>query len=205
MTELREIVGWRISEVSTWHKIPVVPDSSPWPEAVAEQLADGEWARRRVAENLRREHVRVIDEPDSHLMAGIWVPDRATGEIAAVMYLDWLIPGPGLDPVTRDGYRALVDPDRRRDIDVRERSLSELDLPAGPALMTREIIARGTGLLARRKVVQENVIYTVFPPGCRDAVQFTCSTELLHLGDAMAADAAVAIETLHVDLSDAAR
>ncbi|HUR07708.1 MAG TPA: hypothetical protein VM347_34555, partial [Nonomuraea sp.] len=65
--------------------------------------------------------------------------------------------------------------------------------------------ARGSGKFARRKEVQENVIYTVFPPGSCDAVQFTCTTDLLHHGQAMAADAARAIETLHVDLSDAAR
>ncbi len=29
MSGLRGIVGWRMGEVSTWHKIPVAPDPSP--------------------------------------------------------------------------------------------------------------------------------------------------------------------------------
>lgn len=196
------IAGWRMSEVATWHKIPVEPDPSEWPQAVAEALADGEAARRRIADNLRREHDGLVGEPNSHLMIGIWVPDRTSGEIAAVMVLDLLVPGPGLDPVTREGYRRLVDPDRRKGIEVYERTLEEVDVPAGPALVAREVIARSAGRFSRRKDLQANVIYTVFPLGSCDAVQFTCSTELLHLADAMAADAAAAVATLHLEFGD---
>lgn len=197
-----QIASWRMDSIATWHQIPVVPDDSPWPEQVADALTEGEWAHCRVAENLRREHLGIIDEPESHMMAGIWVPEPQTGEICGLMFLDLIIPDAEGNPVTRDLYRALVEPDRRRGITVHERHLAELDLPAGPALLAREIIARPSGLLRWRRTVQENAIYTVFPVGSGDAVQFTCSTELLHRGEVMAADAAFAIGTLELELGE---
>lgn len=200
MNGLQQITTWRMNSVATWHQVPVVPDDSDWPKHVATALTDGEWAHRRVAENLRRDHAGIIDEPESHLTAGIWVPEPASGEIAGLMFLDLIIPDAEGNPVTRGVYRALVDPDRRQGLTVYERNLVELELPAGPALIAHEIIARSGGLLRWRKVVRENVIYTVFPPGCGDAVQFTCTTELLHLGATMAADAAVAINSLEVEI-----
>lgn len=202
MIALAEIVRWRMDSIVTWHQVPVVLDSSPWPEQIAEALAEGEGARRRVAENLRCDHPGIIDPPGSHTMAGIWVPDRVTGEICGLMYLDLIVPGPDNQPVTRDGYRALVDPDRRTGLRVIERHLDEVDMPAGPALLAREIIARSNGRMRWRQHVQENVIYTVFPPGSCDAVQFTCTTTDLSRGETMAADAQVAMETLHLVLAE---
>lgn len=45
------------------------------------------------------------------------------------------------------------------------------------------------------------MIYTVFPPGCRDALELTFATPVLHLGDALAADAASVVDTLRITLA----
>ena len=79
-------------------------------------------------------------------------------------------------------------------------------LPAGPALLVQEVISRpDEGSFSARSTLQENVIYTVFPPGCREALELTFATPVLHLGDVLVADAASVVDTLRITLAKVPR
>jgi hypothetical protein len=150
---------------------------------------------------LERTHPELI--ADLHLLLGVWVPDRSVPEIAGLMTVDWVLPDEGrlLD---RCYYRGLIDPDRRRGHIVFNRRVDEVEVPAGPALLVREVIARrDSRWLPWRKTLQENVIYTVFPPGCSDALELTFVTFALDRGEELAADATAMLDTLHVTLEEA--
>lgn len=202
MSELGEFGAWHMEFAPTWHRIPVEPSDLPWPEFVAEALADGADAQDRLVRTLLRRHDDLLGEQGASMMAGVWVPERSTGKIAGQMYLDLIVPDSNGRPATREYYRSLIDPDRRVGVETLERELVDLDLPAGAALRRREIIALPGGRFHRSRLIQENVIYTVFPPGCCDAVEFTCTSPQLHRGEALATDAANAVASLAIKLAE---
>ncbi len=134
----------------------------------------------------------------------MWVHDRARPEVKGLMAVDWILPDEGR-ALTRDYYRSLIDPDRREGVIVVGRVVDEVNVPAGPALLVQEVIARRASRFPWRKIRQQNVIYTVFPPGCSDAIELTFSTPDADLGDQLTADAASAMDSFRVSLGDPGR
>ncbi len=129
----------QLSMPETWASIPAVGSDPDWTRDVAELLCDGTSAQVALAAKLAENHAALIEEP--HLILGVWVPDRAIPDVAGLMFVDWVVPAEGL-PVNRETYRALIDPDRRTDHVTFSRHVEELDIPAGEALLVREVIAR---------------------------------------------------------------
>lgn len=198
---LRRIENCQFGLPTTWSSIPNQPNPTDWPDQVADLLADEGRAHKRLTKALRAGHAAIIDPPGSHMVIGVWVPDRSKGEICGMVFADVLDGDPPEHPVpTREYYRSLVDPDHRTGITVFGRKLDELDLPAGPTLLAREIIGRPLGL--GRKLVQHNVIYTVFPPGCTQALQITASTTDMPLGETLEIDLEQAMPSLTVSLHE---
>ena len=75
--------------------------------------------------------------------------------------------------------------------------------PRAPPSWSKRVISRpGEGSYPARCTLQEKAIYTVFPPGCRDALELTFATPILHLGDALMADAASVVDTLRITLAE---
>ena len=200
MSGLAALESYELSAPDTWASIPVTAAEPGWAREVADLLCDGESARAELAARLERSHPLLVDEP--HLVLGVWVPDRSEPEVAGLVTMDLILPD-GNRPLTRGYYRSLIDPDRRRGHTVYGRGVDELDVPAGPALLVQEVISRpDEGSFPARSTLQENVIYTVFPPGCRDALELAFATPVLHLGDALAADAASVVDTLRITLAE---
>lgn len=147
-----------------WAPLPATvpyPDgwTEDWDAEVAAQLAPGKVSRLRKA--LRRLHPGLTAEP--HQMVGIWVPDPDHGEIAGHVVLDWLLGEPG-QPVTREYYRTLIEPDQRT-LTVFARTIDDINLPAGPALQIQEVVAPSPS-----GPLEERLEYVVFPPGVQEAV-----------------------------------
>lgn len=137
-----------------------------------------------------------------HVLVAVWVPVREVADVAGLLVVDWAVPGEG-GPLTRESYRELCEHTSRKGVDVYESQDTEVELPAGPTLRTRERIGRPAGgPFSRRKIVQENVIFTVFPPDSGDALQLSFSTPALDLAEAMVADADAAVQTLQIILAE---
>lgn len=201
MNDLRSLRDYALDAPTTWAAVPVTADVSGWEADVAARLCDGDKVRARLAAALRRSQPEVVAE--LHLLAGVWVPDREAGEIVGLLAVDWILPTDGY-LLTRDYYRSLIEPDPRTGLDVYGRYVDYVELPAGPALLTREIIARpASNWKPWRKVLQENVVYTVFPHGSTEALSLTFATYSLDHGDLMAVDAATTAESLRVELERA--
>ncbi len=166
-------------------------------------LCDGEDVRSALADRLEASHPLLVDGP--HLTVAVWVPDRSVPDVAGLTTVGWTVPD-GPQPLTRDYYRSLIDPDRPSRHPVLGRAVDDVEVPAGPALLVQEVISRPdeSSVLAR-STPQQNVIYTVFPPGCPNALELTFATPVLRLGDALAADAAAMVETLRVSLGEICR
>ncbi|MBV9013136.1 MAG: hypothetical protein JO272_14005 [Pseudonocardiales bacterium] len=200
MNKLAPLGSYELSAPDTWASLPVVEGDPGWTQDTAALLCDGEAVRVTLAAKLERTHPELI--ADLHLLLGAWVPDRSVPDIAGLMTVDWVLPDEGR-PLDRCYYRGLIDPDRRSGHTVFNRQVDEVEVPAGPALLVREVIARrDSPWFPWRKTLQENVIYTVFPPGCSDALELTFVTFALDRGEELAADAAAVLDTLRVTLEE---
>jgi hypothetical protein len=200
VNRLAPLGAYELSAPDTWASIPVVEGDPGWAQDAAALLCDGEAARAALAAQLERTHLELIADP--HLLLGVWVPDRSIPDVAGLMTVDWVVPDEGR-PLDRSYYRGLIDPDRRSGHTVFGRHVDEVEVPAGPALLVREVIARRDAHgFPWRKTLQENVIYTVFPPGCSDALELTFVAFALDRGEDLAADAAAVLDTLGVTLKE---
>ncbi|MGH3826452.1 MAG: hypothetical protein ACRDQX_04655 [Pseudonocardiaceae bacterium] len=165
MNNLAPLGSYELSAPDAWASIPVLEGDPGWAQDAAALLSDGAQAQAALAARLERTHPELIADP--HLLLGVWVPDRSVPDIAGLMTVDWVLPDEG-QPLTLASYRGLIDPDRRSGHTVFGRHLDEVVVPAGPALLVREVIARrDSRWFPWRKALQENVIYTVFPPAAR--------------------------------------
>ncbi len=182
----------------TWCLIPTVADDSGWERQVADQLCEGGDNRVLLESRLHRGHPMLISEPHQEL--GVWVPRRDVPEVVGVLLVDLVLGDEGHE-LRRDFYRGLIDPDPRTWCTVLSRHIEDVEVSAGPALLVREVIVQhqppGSG---EDEIVEEHAIYTVFPPGCTDALELMFWTSALEFGDYMVADAAAIVDTVTVTL-----
>ncbi|MDQ4020050.1 MAG: hypothetical protein M3257_00060 [Actinomycetota bacterium] len=198
MTAPAGLVSVQLSTPVTWASLPVTDPELGWVDRTAALLADADDVRAELAAILEQARPELLTEP--LLALAVWVPDRSVSAVTGLLTVDWIEPDEGR-ALTRDYYRSLIDPDRRRGHTAFGRAVDDVEVPAGPALLVQEVISRpDRSSFPARSKPQENVIYTVFPPGCREAIELTFATPALHLGDALAADAATVVETLRVNL-----
>lgn len=199
--ELRAVRDFDYAVPTTWCPIPTRALDSGWEAIAAERLCDGEDNRGLLADRLRETHPTLIEDPHQDL--AVWVPDRETPQVAGVMLADLLASEPG-HPADREHYRALIDPDPRTWCVVYSQSIEDVDLAAGPALLVREVISkRGSMEPGDGEMLEEHVIYTVFPASCSQALQLTFWSPALELGEILAEDAAAMAETLSITLEGA--
>jgi hypothetical protein len=188
--------SYELSAPDTWAAIPEMESEPGWEKDVADLLCDTEQTQAALAALLKATHADLI--ADTHLLVAVWVPDRSVSEIVGLMTVDWILPEEG-QLLDISSYRDLVDSDPRRGLQALDRHIDEVEIPAGEALLVREVIARSDSRsFPQRTALQENVIYTVFPPGCSEALELTFSTFVLEL----AADAAAVLDSLHVRLAE---
>ncbi|MPZ66621.1 MAG: hypothetical protein GEU83_14290 [Pseudonocardiaceae bacterium] len=200
MTALAHLQSYELSIPDTWASIPVTTAEPGWAQEAAVQLCDGEQERADLAAALERSHPDMVaNQPDA---LWVWVPDRTVPNWSGMMTMTWLTPD-NTWRLDRATYRELIEPDHRSGVSAMERVIADVDLPAGDALLVREIVERSEStMLPWRKALQENVIYALFPAGSFDALQFMFSTMALHLGDVLADDAAAVLKSVRVTLDE---
>jgi hypothetical protein len=160
----RAIRDFQISAPQEWVQLPTRPLESlrEWASEAAHKKTETTEARERAAVQLHDWALQAIRERPQLALA--WV-DSLTGDVAAAARIVLVVDDDG--PMTLEGWRALVEPDRRRAVKVLgEREIVERDLPAGRALYIHEQIERGRLLFKR---IEEHFLYTVFPADCDEA------------------------------------
>jgi hypothetical protein len=194
----RAIKDLHIRSPDGWVRLPTTGIDSlrDWARDAAGELTESDEARARAAVQLHDWTMEMArDEP--MVLAAAWV-DSLTGDVAAVMRIVLVVDDDR--PMTLEGWRALVEPDRRRAVKVLgEREIVERDLPAGRALYIHEQVARGRLIF---KQLEEHFIYMVFPPDCDEALDVTFSSPYLTAGPRLAEEAELIMSTLTVDVGD---
>ena len=118
-------------------------------------------------------------------VAGLWVPDRATGRAVASARLE-LRTGPTDRDVSRDeGLRIASGPFYEPGFTVRDRGVSAVEVPAGPAVGEVTQLSRPARGVFRRKPGFEElrVVVTVYPAGSSDVMCIDLRTRDMSLVD----------------------
>lgn len=175
--------------------------ASGWAQHAAAELSTIPGRRDQVAERLERVQPELTSQ--HHLMVAVWAPQQASPELAGTLTVDRIVPPAG-QRVDRDDYRLLIEPDHRRKVTVFARYIDDIDVPAGPALLVTEVLTQSTSRWRPwDKLAIKNLIYTVFPQGCSEALQLAFNTT--HAGvldEALQLDADATIDTLTVSLGE---
>jgi hypothetical protein len=199
MSELRPLGDFDLVVPDTW--LPVPDEGRPgWTEVAAERLCDGRKARAKLARRLEGMHPALT--ANGHLMVQVWVPDRASAEVAGLLFVDGVAPAEKVR-LDREYYRRLIEPDLRRNVRVFAHYVDGVELPAGSALLVSEIVAepKPDRWLPLTKEVREKLTYVVFPRGCSDALKLTF-TALEEFGEKLEIDAVSIMEALTVSLGE---
>lgn len=188
----RLVDGIDLAAPDTWHPVPhPVPDG--WSAALAADLVQDEDTRLalQLQVGLLAEEISRVE----HLAAGVWIPDPSNGVACGAVAVD-LVVADAREDLTRDRLREAVRQADRPEIVTHLRTFEDLDLPAGPALLCREIV----GAVPNGEV-EEHLIFTVFPPGASEALELTFVSSHLELGEQFEEDAAAIAENLQVRLA----
>ena len=190
------IEAYDLGAPGTWHAVP-----QPTPAGFADELTDhligllddGEPHRSEVLQHVKGVVAEVTAEP--HLGVAVWAPDPARPVLCAAMLVDFIVPDEGIgfdaETLLEIARNAAPPPDVER----LSRSVELVELPAGAAVVQRDIIADRPG-----GEVEENIKYTVFPPGAVEALSIAFAGPHLSLGELLEADAQAIAESLTVEL-----
>ena len=190
------IDAYHLGAPDTWVGVP-----QPTPPDFADELTDhlvgrlddGQRHRADVLQHVKGV-VAELTEQES-LGVAVWVPDTDRPVLAAAMVVDFVVPSPGVafDAATLlEIARSSTPPDG---VERLSRSVELVELPAGPAVVQREIVADLPG-----GEVEENIKYTVFPPKAAEALAISFASPHLELGERLEADALAIAESLTVEL-----
>ncbi|MBO9556332.1 hypothetical protein [Cellulomonas sp.] len=191
-----QIVDWSMSLPTTWASWPP-HEGAVHAGRVADLLADSDDGRAAVARAVRELDAGLPDGPV--LTAGLWVPDRASGQPLGTVVAEILVGVPeGPEPVETFAASVQQAP-KRRGLKTFSYSASVADLPAGPtAVREWQWADKSDGIVVCQS------IWTLIPPGASEALQVTFTTRTPAMVDALAIDAWQAVQTLAVVLGEVA-
>ncbi|MEN1973737.1 hypothetical protein [Cellulomonas olei] len=134
----------------------------------ADELASGPVAGARLRAAVEAVDRAVLDLHTRHVRAGVWVPEP-TGDVAASLACELLAESPE-GPDAADTYlgrvRRKVYRSRRTTTRIAHHAASRSQVPAGAAVVA----------LRSEGAARHEVVWTVFPPGARQAVQLRFDT-----------------------------
>lgn len=195
--DLRPLGDFDLTVSPTWVVLPQAGDPG-WARDAAAELSDIPRRRDQLARRLERVQSELTAEP--HLMVGVWVPAPTSPEVVGMLTVDRIV-APAGQRVDRARYREMIEPDHRQKITVFGRYIDDIEVPAGPALLVTEVVGQPRSRWRPwDKMIGQNFIFTVFAPGCSEALQLAFSTSIVELQDALQADAVATMDTLTVSL-----
>ncbi|MBO4259100.1 hypothetical protein [Streptomyces griseorubiginosus] len=177
-------VAWQclISEPDGCIRLPVGEGTEfgPWSKQAARNHLGADAPRselRALASTLER--VAATAELGDPTFAYAYVIDAAKALTAVYEVHDY----------DGDGYRSLDRlPDLLADVlpsSPERRSVSEVNLPAGPGVRVQELLSVETGSLFRKRTMMETVTYAVLPPQVDNILVFRMSWTNLVFGEAL--------------------
>ena len=134
--------------------------------------------------------------------AGLWVPDRVTGEVTATVQLE-LRTGPlDRDASWSEQLEQAKSFTSQRGFKIFDRAVEPMTVQAGPAIGEVTVLAERRGrLLTRspgRDLVEARIEITVFPPGCSEVLCLRTITAEQGLLEALSQEARAMAESLTV-------
>jgi len=128
--------------------------------------------------------------------AGVWVPDRSTGQVHGTLLAEGLVDLPDVpDPV---GWfvSTMGSAPRRRGVRTFEYTITRTDLPAGPAA-----VQSWTSAHRPSRDVVSTFVWTVVPPGAVEAIGVEFSTHVPALADALYQESVDVLMSLRVEIA----
>lgn len=186
----QEIVAWNIGAPADWTTVPLTVPGAPETEAAivasAEDVTSSPEAAEALATLIRTAQPGVI--ADSPILVALWVPDPSVGYPMAYLKAQlWS------DAGRKDFVKAMRDAPPAQGAALAA-ELHEIQLAAGPALLVDRQDELEDG------VIEQTLIFGLFPEGTRDAISLTFSTTALHLIEDFALTARDIAETVEVQL-----
>ncbi len=161
---------------------------------LATTLADTDDGRALVRRSVPAVNADALRKGASMRLA-VWVPDRTTGEVVAIMDLG--IRGFPGDATPEAHLARDVGRDLGRRARLMEYAARRATLPAGEATIEQYVLR-----LRGERQVQGYLMFQVFPPGAGEAVQLVFNTVHLTLLNAVAEQARVIADSLTVTLGE---
>lgn len=191
------IAHWSMGAPSTWGTWSPRRGAEA-ADAVAADLADAPDARAHVRQAVLAVDQGLPPEGEAALFtAGVWVPDRTSGEVCGSLVAELLVGVPaGPDPVGAmlAGWgRPTRREDKRRGVRTLEAGVARTEVPAGPMLVETRTWADATS-----KLVTSTIVCTVVPPGSTEAFSVEFATTIPSMREALVDEAGVIFG--HVEL-----
>lgn len=166
------------------------------PAEFADRLADGAEAQALVHRSVVKINAEALAKKGVIGARAIWVPDRSTGEVMAIMSVSFQgFPDGAATPEAYLGRNVKRDMGRRTKI--LEYASRVVEVPAGPATIEQFVLRLGG-----EKQVQGYLFFVIFPSGAREAVHLSFNTVHLSLLTPIAEQARVFADSLTVTLGE---
>jgi len=187
------IDSYHLDAPGTWIGVPLPP-----PVDFADRLAGELAPTPDLVPELVAHFKGVISEAtaDPHFGVALWIADRERPVAYALLVVDVVVPDADLPFDVETLYDIARTSSAPDGIERLSRDVERVDLPAGPAVLQREIVAAEPG-----GEIEERIKYTVFPPKGAEALALAFAGPHLHLGERLEADARVIAESLQVGLT----
>jgi len=134
--------------------------------------------------------------------AGLWVPDRTTGEVVATAQLELRCGPMDRDASWSEQLEQAKSFTSQRGFKIFDRAVEPMTVQAGPAIGEVTVLAERRGrLLTRspgRDLVEARIEITVFPPGCSEVLCLRTITAEQGLLEALSQEARAMAESLTV-------
>jgi hypothetical protein len=187
------IDGYHLDAPSSWIAIPLPPS----PE-YADQLAAELSPTPELVHELAMHFKGVVAEAteDQHLGVALWIADPERPIAYALLVVDFVVPDQGEAFDVETLLEIARTSEAPAGVERLSRRVERVDLPAGPAVVQREIVAAAPG-----GEVEERIKYTVFPAGAVEALALAFAGPHLQLGERLDAEARIIAESLKVELA----
>jgi hypothetical protein len=184
---------WDLGAPDGWYAMPL-EESPGWHSDLAESLVADPIRRELLAQQLKGMRAEVLEVRALWLGLAAWIPAPDESPVCAGLGAEVVVDSPG-EVVDRDRLRKDLEEYPLRGMIQHQRTLVDVDLPAGPALLQHDVVSD-----ERTGEIEERIIYHVFPPGADEGIRLTFVTPNLHLGERLAEEADRIAESLVVKL-----
>jgi len=167
---------------------------------LAQRLADGPDAQALVRRSIAALNADALRKGDMIIREAVWVPDRSTGEVMAVMDVTVLGFPPGAEVSAEAFATRNVKKELGRAAKLLDYAVDITDVPAGLAVVETMVLR-----MRGEHTVQAYLFFLVFPEDVREAFSLTFNTVHLNLLTEISAQARIIAESVVLTLGESAQ